>query len=306
MLVSKSIWPAVCYAYTSCTPDVGSDHRAVVAEVNVKRRIRRRQSKIKKVGKGWNPTCPDKYAQLTDEHLKQLAADHTENTSIYGRCSAIEKALVQAAGMEEEPELKAMDPYLERRKKLKLLFEQRRQERAVSSSNVSALGKNIQKEIKAFQRARRKDEIQRLLDEGKTLRGIIQQSKVKKKHTIKSMKDRQGSIKTEQKDIADVFADVYEELYSQSLLQGCEVDGNKDEAIPAFAITELELQMCALKKGKARDRSGIVAEMVKNSGKELRPAVLDMFNVILSRDIIQPRSAGELGFNYDPSFIQRR
>ena len=104
------------------------------------------------------------------------------------------------------------------------------------------------------------------------------------------MKDQQGSIKTEQKDIADVFADFYEELYSQSLPQGCEVDENKDEAIPAFAITELESQICALKKGKARDRSGIVAEIVKNSGKELRSAVLDMFNEILSRDIIQPRS----------------
>ena len=153
-----------------------------------------------------------------------------------------------------------------------------------------AISKAIQKEIKAFQRARRRDEIQRILDEGKSLQALTQQSNLQKKHMISSMKDCAGIIKTKKKDVANVFADFYEELYSRTNEQSsgvCE-EGDMDHAIPCFSFNELESQIRALKRGKARDRSGIVAEMLKHSGASIKIAVLEMFNSILRRDTKHP------------------
>eukprot|EP00973_Karenia_brevis_P035188 4855567-Karenia_brevis.AAC.1 len=48
-----------------------------------------------------------------------------------------------------------------------------------------------------------------------------------------------------------------------------------------FSMAELEFAISKLKLNKAGDKTGVFAEMLINSGRVLRQAILDVFNTIL-------------------------
>ena len=55
--------------------------------------------------------------------------------------------------------------------------------------------------------------------------------------------------------------------------------------IPPFTARELEHAIGQLKQGKAKDNSGIIAEMLKQGGPTLRRVLLNLYN-----DVIQPNA----------------
>ena len=73
--------------------------------------------------------------------------------------------------------------------------------------------KQIQREARAIDRARKSAKIGRILDEYKNIKEIAAIRRNGKTDHIGSIQAADGSIKRERKDIADVFADFFEDLY---------------------------------------------------------------------------------------------
>ena len=61
-------------------------------------------------------------------------------------------------------------------------------------------------------------------------------------------------------------------------------------AAQASSQNELSTALAKMKNGKAKDGSGIVAEMLKHGGGALREAILELFNAVLVPNAIPPDS----------------
>ena len=97
---------------------------------------------------------------------------------------------------------------------------------------------------------------------------------MKKRILIPKVKSKEGeSIKTRQ-GIANVFAKFYEDLYEgedsgagkgmDSRTEEDERRPDQHDPIPEFTNNEIQDAIDRLKKGKARDSSGVRAEQLKN------------------------------------------
>ena len=59
--------------------------------------------------------------------------------------------------------------------------------------------------------------------------------------------------------------------------------------ITHFTRDELENAMKHMKKGKAKDRKGIIAEMIKDGNHDLQIALLNLFNDVLHPQAVPQR-----------------
>ena len=104
------------------------------------------------------------------------------------------------------------------------------------------------------------------------------------------MVDKQGDLKTERQDIADVFADFYSDLYFGDMRE-CLFANNKqrcEETVPAITATELVIQLKKMKKRKSCDSCGVVAEMLKCAGSGALSVVAEMFTELLKPSVVIP------------------
>ena len=95
------------------------------------------------------------------------------------------------------------------------------------------------------------------------------------------MKYKNGDLKSDLYDIANVFADFYEELYSDVRSERTTTEFSEENTIP-FTKEEVQAQLKNLKNGKSADAKGIICEMLKHGGGELASLLADMFTDILS------------------------
>jgi hypothetical protein len=110
---------------------------------------------------------------------------------------------------------------------------------------------------------------------------------------IAAIRNDDGLSVTDGAAIAEVFASFYEKLYSNECLDVAGMPAQKEEppalnadAVRAFDMDELKTGLSGLRNGKARDQSGILAEMLKLGHERLLELVLDVFNdVLLLRDV---------------------
>ena len=91
---------------------------------------------------------------------------------------------------------------------------------------------------------------------------------------MSSVKAKDGSIKHERQEIADAFADFYAELYSS---QSCDRDSTIERkevcAVEPFTLMEVQGEIKCLRKGKTKDSSGVLAEIIKVGGGRLAQAL---------------------------------
>eukprot|EP00973_Karenia_brevis_P026343 3633304-Karenia_brevis.AAC.1 len=86
------------------------------------------------------------------------------------------------------------------------------------------------------------------------------------------MKDKCGNVQSGRQQIADIFADFYEELYDASA-KPVVPESCRDEVLP-FTKDEIQQEINKLKTGKSKDRAGVCAEMLKSAGDNLIDALL--------------------------------
>jgi len=104
-----------------------------------------------------------------------------------------------------------------------------------------------------------------------------------------------GTTTTNRQSIADVFASFYEELYElrppsadvADTSDHSETNGN-DEITP-FSAEELDKALSQLRSGRCRDTNGVLAEMLKEGGGNLRSHLLQLYNDVTSQHSTPPQ-----------------
>ena len=123
---------------------------------------------------------------------------------------------------------------------------------------------------------------------------------MKKRILISKVENKDdGAAKTRQ-GIANVFAKFYEDLYQgeddhndedmSSCIDHENADSSQIDTIPEFTTEEVQAAVDRLKKGKARDNSGVRAEQLKSCSKETKEKIRNIFNDIAKQDDFTPNS----------------
>ena len=132
--------------------------------------------------------------------------------------------------------------------------------------------------------------IDKILRDFRGLKDIAGIKAPRRKKGIDEMTDSEGNTVADKQGIADVFADFYEKLYSVSAdtIAGASTSFNTDSELDPFTLEELKDALKNMKRHKAQDESGIIAEMMKDGSANLLSAILDVYNDVLLRKDTPP------------------
>ena len=100
------------------------------------------------------------------------------------------------------------------------------------------------------------------------------------------MHDDTGTKRYGNGAVADVFATFYEGLYQGSAEY--HVHSSSGASIAEFTHDEPDDALKKLRAGKACDANGVVAEMLKYGGQQLKLAILGLFNDVIREQVDAP------------------
>ena len=106
------------------------------------------------------------------------------------------------------------------------------------------------------------------------------------------MIDGGGNMTTDRDSIVEIFAKFYEDLYESRQAeeaQELQGDGEQEAAVEPFDEIEMDEALKKIKKGRAADEKGLVAEMLKQGGENLRRVLLGLMNSVISPDAPPPK-----------------
>ena len=149
----------------------------------------------------------------------------------------------------------------------------------------SELSKAISKSIRRDLRSRHNQIIGQIIEEFAGLKRICNIRNNGKRNHISSIQCKDGTVAYNKQDIADVFAEFYEDLYASrcpegkgDLLQPSATDGGD---IKRITVSEIKQQLKIMKKGKAADKAGVAIEMVQLGSETLLEVIAELFNQLL-------------------------
>ena len=264
---------------------VGKDHRATRATLSLPAYERKKkQTRGRKSLRGWQPCDVKQYQDKLDAKLESCPSDDLDE-HLQERCQAIERILVDIADKcrcEVEESMIVMDSA---KQHLHDLIEQRRSERKAGLRNaVKDTSKLIQKEIKAVTKARSTARVTKVLEEFMDLQRIAGIRSNGKTVCVGSMIDKNGIEKTEIQEVADVFADFFESIYKDT--SRAVALHEVLEEIPPATPDEVRSELRKLKRRKAPDEGGIVAELLSSGSDKLIMMIADIFT-----DVMKPQTA---------------
>ena len=256
--------------------DGKSDHRATFARLRLCE-YQRLAKEVRKVQVGWKPALDDKslpsqYHAVLDAALKGLQPNLAE---------CIAGAAIASAAQRPRPRRKHAD-------EVKALFDQRRNESDTECRK--GLSKRLWKALRRQRRLRADDDIDALARKGGGL-GKLKQMTNKQAgiQRITAIRDKEGELHRDPDDIAEVFAQFYEDLYKE-LARGGEVKMPSSAKPSPVTIPEVEQALRALKNGKTGADDGLVAEMLKTGHRGLIEALATFMDGILQDDLEVPES----------------
>ena len=167
-----------------------------------------------------------------------------------------------------------------------LISKRRSARKDKNAAEVRRLSKLIQKELKVVAKGAKTFKVAKLLEEFKDLGQLADIRNKGRKQCITSIVDKEGKECSNLKDIAEVFADFYESLYSErpDRLHAYTFE-EEIEAVDPVTAKEVRAQLKKMKKNKAADDSGIVAELLCEASDSLIEDIAELFT-----EILKPRS----------------
>jgi hypothetical protein len=104
------------------------------------------------------------------------------------------------------------------------------------------------------------------------------------------MRDKRGELQTGRQQIADVFADFYEQLYAEkNALQGDDEDARIVRDVRPVFVDEVKDQLKKMAKDKSADNNGMVVELLQCSGDGMLSLIANVFTDILSAETPVPK-----------------
>ena len=123
---------------------------------------------------------------------------------------------------------------------------------------------------------------------------------MKRRILIPKIRNKDGEAEKTRQGIANVFAKFYEELYRGEDEQDDEckythidqenADSWQNGTIPEFTKEEIQDAIHRLKKGKAKDNSGVRAGQLKICSEETKEKIRNIFNEIAQQSDFTPKS----------------
>ena len=275
----------VIACYVLANVDTGSDHRPLLLAFRFGAKRKRKKVKTNRAAK-WKPDAA--YAQKLDEILSDMPSLGTNTAA---KTKFLHDAMLRAR---EDTGFVSADVELPQNQEhdihLRCLIEERKGLAAAGLSLDTvkhmrvALGKQIQKAIRAKRAHEKTAKINTILSEFKDLKRLSTILGPPKTKVIVEVQASDGDLKNDKADIAEVFAQFYEDLYrSKFNLSKLDVYEHKgSETIAPFTINELTAALKQMKGGKACDTTGICAEMLKVDCPFLHEVILSVFNDVLT------------------------
>ena len=179
-------------------------------------------------------------------------------------------------------------------KELQRLLEERRvlRRRGCKGKEISDLSKQIQRKIKRRQKKKQDTKIVTILDSFCGLKEIAGIRGGGKRMQMTAMKNKYGEEVQGKQQMADVFADFYEDLYaSKRDIQESQDNSIVQEEGPVETVTAEEVlsQLKVMAANKAADASGIVVEMLQHGGRPLADVLAAIFTGIFTGEAAPPK-----------------
>ena len=300
ILVPKTLWRHVHNARSTSCPDLGSDHKAVLLHLHLppsrqdNRRHRRRQRRHT------HTTWPPDNRQTYHEHLTTNLARIPATGSVDDQQQQIITAITDSAAASSTTQQRSNSTTTADADKslLDRLLHERRQLPNNSSARTT-ISKRIKKEIRRLNTLRRQQRIETILETYRCLNHISSIKSSRHKSLIAEMTTTTGRKVNDRQEIANVFADFYENLYARrqdttntttyAPSQRRSNANSTAQPIPPFTCDELDRALRHLRNGKSCDTTGIIAEMIKQGNDALHQHLLQLYNDILKPDAIPPQ-----------------
>ena len=132
------------------------------------------------------------------------------------------------------------------------------------------------------------------------MKNISSIKSAKKRILIPKVRNKDGEEEKTRQGIENVFAKFYEDLYqgeddhNDEDMSSCIDHENRDSSqiatISEFTTEEIQAAINRLKKGKARDSSGVRAEQLKICSDDTKEKIRTIFNKIAQREDFTPKS----------------
>ena len=119
-----------------------------------------------------------------------------------------------------------------------------------------------------------------MLDNNKGPKEVMKTSQRK---IISEMRNSEGEIKTDQKQILSICAKFYQDLYSSKQQNSCNKDATDTDStkVPLFMETEIEKALKEMKKNKSPGNDQLTSDIIKLGGSEALKQITTIFNNIL-------------------------
>ena len=298
ILVPASIWRHVHNARSTTCLDLGSDHKAVLLHLclpHSKQSRRRTRKQATHTRTNWPPTDPHTYHQ----HLTTKLAHLTTGDNVNAQQQEIVTAIIDSAtASSDTPHHRSHTATINTdRSLLDRLLQERR--RLPNNSNARATtSKRIKKEIRRLNSLQRQQRIEKILQDYRHLNRISNIKSSRHKSLIAEMTTTTGRKVHDRQEIADVFADFYENLYARQQTtpnatlhaqRQHDTTDSTTQPIPPFTLDELDKALRQLRNGKTCDTTGIIAEMLKEGNDVLHRHLLRLYNDLLKPNAVPPQ-----------------
>ena len=282
----------MCDSRTHGAIDLGSDHRPIYVILQfIGKRIR---EKPRTARLSWNNAEVSKYRlALADSLHAHTACD--SNVSL--RADALESVMMNATDAAKRKHKKQRSTDSLHNKEVTRLISERRQNQSNSNITTEERGRRrrdicklIQKHTRLALKHRKTIMIGHILANLQGVKTIPAIHSNNIRRTIAKMVQDDGNIVTDTAGISSVFADYYERLHSRPAMDRCH-DTSRCRVglrafIPDFTISELRMALQTMHRRRTSDDNGIIVEMILDGNDDLRRAILDLFNHILSSDVL--------------------
>jgi hypothetical protein len=100
---------------------------------------------------------------------------------------------------------------------------------------------------------------------------------------ISEMRNSEGEIKTDQKQILSICAKFYQDLYSSKQQNSCNKDATDTDStkVPLFMEAEIEKALKEMKKNKSPGNDQLTSDIIRLGGSEALKQITTIFNNIL-------------------------
>ena len=279
---------------------VGADHRAVILCL----KIRSEQEGGRRNARAARPKRPkrdpqDDYASHVESAIRsstKMQSEEGGQPPAAAVCEELEECLKASVTQEGGKAEQTKQEQAKLPPNIRALMAERRAARRGEGEHrpMKVICKELQRAFRDFERQRKTEQIEQILGEFRNIGRIKDIHNNFKKMRLTSVVDKDGNVRSDRQGIVDVFADFYEDLYRarEGPAAGSDTDRRRDDTfiIPSVTAAEIGDHVTKLKKGKAADSKGIVAEMFKVGGEYLKQVLADVFTSILVHGDEPPES----------------